>query len=152
MSKPSLTPNIHSASKKGAKVFWSNISHCASWAACSLPIQSFSSKRSAISLRKRTTSLRHFSLVAGRLALNILCFAILSWRSFCFISSESNKDASVRFRPRSEFAATNLASKLGNGRIPKLSAGLSFRFWSMTSEIKKRSFEIWMAIGWISTP
>ena len=152
MSKPSLTPNIHSGSKKGAKEFWSNISHWVSWAACSLPMQSLSSKRSAISWRKRTTSLRHFSFVAGRRALKILCLAIFSWLSFCFISSESKRVASVFFKPRSEFAATNLASKLGSGRMPKLSAGLSFRFWSMTSEIKKRSFEIWIAIGWISTP
>ena len=55
-------------------------------------------------------------------------------------------------RPIKVSAATNFVSRLGSGRMPWFSFLLRLVRWSQTREMKKRSFDIWMAIGWISTP
>ena len=150
-SNPPSIPNIQLGSKNLAALFWSNISQSNSirWSSSLTARNRFSS--STIWIRSCATSSLYFLLVFTVFAPKILCFATFISSCIRLMSSVTNKLVWL-WSPISVLAATNLASRLGSGRMPKLSTGLSLVFWSTTREIKKRSLLICMAMGWMSTP
>ena len=144
--------NIHSESKKGDDEFWSNISQDANCCASIFPTAPISSNILASSSRSSMTRFLYLRFVFTVLAPNIRCFASFISASLFRMVSDVKRSASLFSILINVLADTNFASRFGKGRIPKLSTGLLFVFWSTTKEMKKRSLLICIAIGWISTP
>ena len=152
ISKPPLTPNIHSGSKKEEEVFWSNISQSDNCWAAPWETKPVSSMASAKALRVSLICFFKFCLSILRRTKKILWFNSFNSSLYLITSGALSTKLLSYSTGINVLADTNLASKFGNGRIPKLWVASSVGRWSTTKEMKKRNLLIWVAIGWISTP
>ena len=114
----------------------------------SVLFQPFSFNSLAMARRFSLSNWRYFCFVFLVFALNILCRQTRNSSCNFFISSVLDSDSCPvgRLIPISVFAVTNFVSRFGSGIIPKFSSFVLF-FWSTTNEMKKRSFEICVAMG-----